>query len=201
MKKLSNNEFQQKLAQKNPWVEPLGEYNNASTPLLCRCKMCGREWLAIPGQIMSGRKCRFCAVKINSSKQRKTNATFLAELANKNPNVKPLEDYVNNSTPILVQCQLCGNEWKASPSNLLVGKGCKLCADKRGAEKRRKTQQEFLDALKDKNPDVEVIGEYYKSAKKILFKCKRCGYEWPAKPNHIFLVMGAPPILRWITKA
>lgn len=192
MKKLSNEEYKQKLSQKNPWVEPLGEYTNATTPMLFRCKMCGREWMAIPGQIMNGRKCRFCAIKINSNKRRKTNADFLADLAVINSSVKPLEEYIDYNTPILVHCQLCGNEWKASPNNLLAGKGCKLCADKRGADKRRKTQQEFIEALKGKNPDVELIGEYYMAAKKTIFRCRKCGYEWLAKPNHILSGHGCP---------
>ena len=192
MKKLTDKEFRDKLAKKNPWVEPIGKYTNATTPLLFRCNICGREWYAKPGQIMAGRKCRKCAIKARSEAQRKKQNDFIEELKKRNPTIKPLEEYINYNTPIRVQCLICKNEWASSPNNLLVGKGCKKCADKRSAEKRRKTTQLLKEELKIKNPNVELIDEYSRAAQKALFRCKNCGYEWPVKPNHILSGHGCP---------
>lgn len=36
-------------------------------------------------------------------------------------------EYVNASTPTLMRCNKCGNEWKTRPSNLLVAKGTNGC--------------------------------------------------------------------------
>lgn len=107
MKSLTDSEFKKKLSQKDPLVEPLGIYVNSCTKMLFRCKICGKEWEAKPAQVMSGTKCRSCAIKISADAQRKTNADFLEELSIKNPAVVPLEQYVDNRTKILVRCIKC----------------------------------------------------------------------------------------------
>lgn len=192
MKKLSNEEYKNKLSIKNPWIEPIGEYINAKTLLLCRCKICGREWLANPGRIMSGTKCRLCAIRINSDKQKKDHKAFLSELVLNNPNIEVLGEYFNYSTKVRVRCKICQNEWAATPNNLLSGKGCPICGAKRNADSRRKSQQKFFASLEAKNNKIEAIGEYYKAAKKMTFRCKTCGYIWEAKPNHVLAGHGCP---------
>ena len=47
------------------------------------------------------------------------------------------------------------------------------------------TNEEFLKRLHEIRDDVEVLENYKGSDKKILFKCKNCGYEWYSTPNHI----------------
>lgn len=192
MKKLSNEEYRNKLSIKNPWVEPISEYINAKTPLLCRCKICGREWLANPGRIMSGTKCRPCAIKMNSDKQKKSHQAFIAELALKNPNIEVLGEYSNYATKVNVRCKICQHEWAATPNNLLSGKGCPVCGIKKNADAKRNSQHVFLTNLAAKNSSVEAIGEYYSVAEKMTFRCKTCGYIWEAKPNHILAGHGCP---------
>lgn len=47
--KLTNEEFQKRVLTKNKNVEFLGEYVNALTPVLLKCKICGYDkWEFIP---------------------------------------------------------------------------------------------------------------------------------------------------------
>lgn len=192
MKKLTNEEFKIKLAKSNQWVEPIGEYENAKTPLLCRCKMCGREWMAVPNNILNGAKCRPCAIKMQAESMRKTNDTFLEEISIRNPDIEPLEKYVDGKTGILVRCKKCNYTWIARPNNLLSGKGCPKCGIEKTASSKRKTNQLFISELKEKNHNVEALSEYKGINNKIFFRCKNCGHEWSAKPAHVLTGNGCP---------
>ena len=192
MKKLTDGEYKTRLSQKNPWVEPLGEYINSNTKMLFRCKMCGKEWEAKPAQVMNGTKCRPCAIKKYADAQRKSNTEFLESLAIKDPSIVPLEQYAGSNTKILVRCIKCDYTWCATPGNLLSGKGCRKCANANNAEKRRKDPQEFIDELKTKNPFVEALEEYKGASQRIDFMCKTCGYIWKSKPHHILAGHGCP---------
>lgn len=54
------------------------------------------------------------------------------------------------------------------------------------------TNEEFLEKLLIKNPDVIPLDKYEASKKPISFKCKKCGYVWSARPNDILAGKGCP---------
>lgn len=43
-------------------IDVIGTYVNANTPILCRCKICGREWSPLPSNILSGHGCPQCCL-------------------------------------------------------------------------------------------------------------------------------------------
>lgn len=123
---------------------------------------------------------------------KKTNEKFLEELANKNPNFIPLEKYQGNKVNILCRCKICNKTNAIRPSNLLSGKGCKYCSQKRIANLNRKSKEDFIADLAMKNFSVELIGEYINGNTNTLFKCRLCDYEWFARPNHELAGHGCP---------
>lgn len=125
--KMNHEEFIERLSIINPDIEVLGTYVNSKTPILCRCKIDGNEWEGIPSALLAGRKCMVCAGKI-----KKTHEQFLEELYLVNPNIIVLGEYINYDTPILCKCKIDGNEWCASPNNLLSYKGCPRCKKSQG---------------------------------------------------------------------
>ena len=125
--KMTHDEFVERLSIVNPDIEILGKYVNSKTPILCRCKIDGNEWEGIPSALLAGRKCMVCAGKI-----KKTHEQFLEELYLVNPNIIVLGEYINYDTPILCKCKIDGNEWCASPNNLLSYKGCPRCKKSQG---------------------------------------------------------------------
>ena len=75
----------------------------------------------------------------------------------------------------------------------------KYRADKKNKEKqkpkrsnKKKTQKEYVEEVKIKNPNVTVIGTYINARTKILHKCNICNYEWEIKPSHILNGTGCP---------
>lgn len=116
--------------------------------------------------------CHYC----NHSKLKET---FIDEMNKINPNIEILSNYKNWNTKIKCRCKIDGNEWETVPSVLLYGGGCSICAHKSLWDKRgRITTEEFVNRLKEVNPNIEVLGEYVKTNEKIKCKCLLDGCEW-----------------------
>lgn len=44
----------------NPYIDILGEYKTATTPLKVKCTICGNEWLSKPYRLLNGAQCQNC---------------------------------------------------------------------------------------------------------------------------------------------
>lgn len=49
----------------------------------------------------------------------------------------------------------------------------------------RKTHEEFILQMHQKNKDVEILSEYIKDSIKVRCKCKICGFEWESTPSNL----------------
>lgn len=164
----------------NPTISFLDEYDGDDKKIRCICTVCGNQWMATPGKLLCGRGCPECGKKKQVEKQRKSQEQFVSELSSKNQNIEVLGVYVNSKTHIEVKCKKCGYIWAPFPNSLLRGTGCPQCA---GNKKR--THEEFIDLLKEINPEVEVLENYKNTDAKIKVKCKNCGKEWYTSPNNL----------------
>ena len=82
------------------------------------------------------------------------------------------------------KCSCCGWEWKTAVCDrTLAGKGCKKCANRLRAVYQMKSQAEFEEEIKEKLPDIEIIGNYSGTHEKIEVLCKKCGYKWSTYPS------------------
>ena len=50
---------------------------------------------------------------------------------------------------------------------------------------KRKTHEEYIEELKNINLNLECLETYCTALKKILHKCKKCGYIWNVLPNSL----------------
>lgn len=158
--KVTHEVFLQRLSVKNPNIEPLEEYKGYAVNIMCRCKICGTEWSVRPGNLLSGKGCPSCAIKKNTARQTKSQAAFLAELAESNPNVDALEPYQKINTKILFRCRKCHYEWTAKPGHILDGHGCPVCGGS-----MRKSNDTFLAQLTKINPMIEPLEPYTNACK------------------------------------
>lgn len=158
-----------------PSISVVGTYSNTRTKILVNCDSCGYQWLAHPSDLLRGHGCPRC-----SKKERKTSSRFREEVANTNPNIEVIGDYINTSTKVKVRCKACGYPWLANPSTLLRGNGCPACGGT-----KIKAQDEFIRELATVNPDVELLGEYKNNRTKVSVRCIRCGHEWSATPHNL----------------
>ena len=56
----------------------------------------------------------------------------------------------------------------------------------------KKSNEEFLEELKEKEIEYTPLENYEGAAKKILFQCNKCGNIWSAKPTNILSGRGCP---------
>ncbi len=68
----AKNMFEQKMKISGKTeVEVIGEYVNAKTKILCRCKICKNEWMVTPDHLTQGTGCPLCARKRLAGKRLK----------------------------------------------------------------------------------------------------------------------------------
>lgn len=180
----SHEQYLKEVVEKNPHVLVLGTYIGANKRILHKCKYCGKEWFICPSDILEEKSCRECACKRFGAKVRKLHTQYVDELFNINPNIEPIEDYINTDTSILHRCKICRHIWSIKPNHTLRGHGCPICGFKSMADSKRKPQEQYIQELFYVNPSIEVIGEYVNYTTPLLHRCKKCGNEWEAKPMH-----------------
>lgn len=103
----------------------------------------------------------------------------------KNPSIEVLGRYTNTRTKIQVKCRNCNYIFDATPGSLLLGHGCSKCS-----HSYNKTQEEFVEELKQINPSVHVYGVYKNSKTKIEVACTKCGHKWSSVPNALLAGKG-----------
>lgn len=167
------------------YIKILGTYKNGKTKILCKCKKDGYEWKTIPERLLKGKGCPKCA-----GNAKLTHKEFMEKVNKQNKHAQDIivvSTYKNNKTSIKCKCKKCGYEWETMPDCLLRGYGCSKCAGN-----AKLTTKEFINKLKQINPDIEVLGTYINSQTKIKCRCRIDGYEWEAIPNNLVRGGGCP---------
>lgn len=185
--KKTHNEYVEQVALINSDIEIVGEYINAKTPILHKCKIDEYMWMAAPGDILQGKGCPNCAKHI-----KKTHDKYVFEVATANPSIEVIGRYINLATPILHKCLIHNVEWMAYPASILRGCGCIECRKEKLGNKLRKTHEQYILEVEIINPDIEVVGIYVGADTPILHRCKLDGYEWYAVPHNILFGYGCP---------
>ena len=176
-KRTSHNDFIKQVREMNPDIEVLDEYINSTTNVRCRCNKHNYEWSANPSSLLRGSGCKYCGAEKISEQKRKTHEAFIQEMKQINPDIKILGEYQGDATNIEVMCLLDNHIWLTSPSNLLQGHGCPVCAieNNRGENNPNYnhdlTQEERLIGRK--------FTEYYKWREEVYkrdnYTCQHCG--------------------------
>lgn len=187
--KLDTVNVKEKLKGINPRIKILGEYNNSSSPLRCKCLKCGHKWSPSWSNLNQGHGCPKCSNCIQLS-----TSELKLRLRKINPKIAILSEYLgNNKAPIKCKCLVCGCRWNPTWSSLSHGCGCPKCAVERGKVKQRQTLQIIKQKLRSVNQSIEILSNEYENAQSILMcKCKKCGGEWKSKWNWLQQKHGCP---------
>lgn len=178
-KKLTHEEFVNRIKLMHPEIEFVSKYINAKTRIKCKCKICDYCWETTPDSLNQGCGCPNCANKIKRKCKLKKHEIFVKELSSINPNIEVLEKYTNARTKIKIRCLIDNHIWYATPDNLLHGYGCPKCAGK------CRTTKLFRDELFLINPDIEILDEYINNSTKIKCYCKKHKHIWYPTPSHL----------------
>ena len=188
-KKITHEEFIEKIKVKNPNIEILGKYINSRTKIKGKCKICDHIWYPKAGEIKGCPKCD----KLNrGNKLRKTHKQFVEEINKINPNIEILEEYKNNNTKIRCRCKLDGYEWSTRPRQLLSGNGCHKCWESKNRTIQAKNHKQFINEMKYINPNIIILTEYKNSYTHVKCKCNIDKYEWESTPTHLLNGRGCP---------
>lgn len=128
--------------------------------------------------------------------KKKTHEKYIHQVAEINPNIEVLEQYRGDAINILHKCKIDGYTWMAKPTNILQGKGCKICATKLKSEQRTKSHEQYIAEVNTVNPNVRVLDKYISDKININHQCKICGYIWQARPNNILQGKGCPNCIK-----
>lgn len=194
-RKKTHEEYVKELAEKNPNVEVVGIYCGANIKIPHRCKKCGNVWSASPHNLLSDRGCPICAGNIKRTQEEYVNQVKLV-----NKNIEVIGKYITNATPILHKCHKHDIEWNSTPYQILNGSGCPICAKESFKKTRSKTNEEYVNELKDVNKDIVSVEEYINAQTPILHKCLICNFEWKVSPNCILSQKSGCPMCVWNKK-
>ena len=176
-KQKTHEEFVEEMKRVNPDIEILGKYVCNKTKIKCRCKVCENIWYPTPNGLLSGLGCPICGRKKASQSRTLTDEEFQKRLALLKPKYKVIDKYVDCETKLRCVCNICGGEWKASPTKLTNGHGCPICSGS--------ICMTGINDIATKRPDlvkyfVDINAVYTNTPhtnKRFLFKCPDCGYE------------------------
>lgn len=119
--------------------------------------------------------------------RKKTHEEFIEGMKIKNPKIEILGEYTNNKIKIKCKCLVDNYIWDVRPDDLLKGHGCPKC----GGVLRR-TTKEFIEEMKIKNPNIEILGKYINNKTKIKCRCLIDGCIWETVPKSILSGCGCP---------
>lgn len=118
-----------------------------------------------------------------------SNQEYIKRVSEINPTIKPIEEYKGRVVKIKHQCNICEYIWSVLPQNIYQGTGCPHCWKKKRksylskiGEKQRISNEEYVEKLKNRLPNILPLTEYINAKTKMKFKCLVCGYEWEALP-------------------
>ena len=181
-RKVTQEEFIDRVSKVNPDITIIGEYKGSREKVKCRCS-CGHEWEPIACSLTSGRGCPKCGLIKIATKRRKSHEEFVEEVGNVNPNVIVIGKYTNMHTKVECECQF-GHRWFPFAMDVARGEGCPQCGLISRVSKRTKTHEQFVEEVRNINPDITVVGTYKNSYTKIEFRCKE-GHEWVTTPSSV----------------
>ena len=122
--------------------------------------------------------CRYC------SGRGKTTQDIIPLIKNKD--VQLISEYIGNEKPITCKCKKCGNIWTTLPKTLITnGAGCPICGKAKASLSERKTHNQFVEELEEVNPNIEVLGSYTGTHRKIKCRCKLDNTIWYGYPANL----------------
>lgn len=187
----SHDEFVSELKDVNPNIKIIGKYKDSRTKIKCECLVCNNIWEATPALLLYGHGCTACALDSQRKKMSKTNDEFISELREKNPNLIPIDKYVNSNTKIRFKCSLCNHVFEEKPKNILSTYDC----PNRCLSLSERTEI-FYDKVKTVNPNIKILGKYKGAREKIEAQCLVCGNIWFPWATYLSTGRGCPECSR-----
>ena len=188
----SHKDYTKALFEKNQNVKVVGKYIDCKTKIIHRCLIHDEYWDITPSNALKGCGCKKCLSERISQENALTNEEYIQILHKKNPTTIALEEYVNMKTQIWHQCIIHNYKWKVTPGSVLQGCGCPECKKEKISALFLKIHEQYVEELKETNPDIIVLDNYIDTNTPILHKCLIDNNEWYVSPCNILSGTGCP---------
>ncbi len=157
------------------------QFSGYKTKLIVRCKD-GHTWGILPGKLVSGQWCPDCmALKMAAINTRHTIEEMQA-WAEANGGKCLSDKYISFSEKLEWECS-SGHRWTANPSNISLGKWCRICSQKKVADRNRGNLDKYLKIAKSKGGNC-LSEEYVNARTKLKWICEK-EHIWEATPDAI----------------
>lgn len=178
-KKLTNEEYQQKLKETNPEFINIMPYQGSKTKILHKHIPCGYTWYVKPNVLdQNTYGCPLCSGKVRKDTDYFKNEVY--QLVGDEYSV--IGDYANTHTKITFKHMICGNKFDMSPHSFISGQRCPFCQHR----SYRKTTEEFKEELFNLVGDEYVLeGEYINRHTKVNLRHEICGKIWNTTPSEV----------------
>lgn len=101
------------------------------------------------------------------------------------PSIQFVDNYTTYKDLLKHYCSVCGGEFYAAPSNILKGRACPYCHNKKvliGHNDMWTTHPDICALLVNPDDGYKYV---YGTNKKLKFKCTSCHYIYPSKPANV----------------
>lgn len=176
-KKKTDQEYKRELAQLH--IKCKDTYVDNHTPIMHICPICGKDWLAVPKNILLGKSkmCFDCGHnKLSESEYKKTISKYGIILKGR---------YINVHIPVNHICPICKQDWNVAPAGILYNgvRNCWNCAQSLKESKLanilkqvcihedRSTIIEYDAGFRGKNGGISRYDIYIKS-RNLLIECQ-----------------------------
>lgn len=122
----------------------------------------------------------------------------IIEILNNHPYFEILSEYTTLREPIIRKCKTCGDIRKVNARCMVEqnAKGelrkCSVCVARERALSRRKSHKQFVEEMKQINPNIEILSEYTTNDCKVSCRCLIDNYIWETKPHILVGGHGCP---------
>lgn len=174
----------------------LGDYEGREIKTKFHCNLCNNDFEMSVKNLFNNKKRERCPKC--PSKPKVTKDIFEKRLIDiHNHNFVLKEEYLGYYEQTTFKCNLCGEDFKSTPKNLIDHKnkvGCPNCYGHRRNFYNIVDEKEFLKRLEEKYPnEYEMLDEYINYTTPIRFKHLSCGNDnYITSPEKIIEKVGEP---------
>lgn len=180
---LVKNRIDKMYLQKSENVEIL-EYDDNCDKIKCKCLICGLEYDTSYDSLIQGSMHKNCASLLALSKMRLSTKEVEERVKSFGNNIDIVfSNYISAKSLLNCKCLDCGHIWLARQRNLIRGRGCPICAQKKRDMSRWKPLDEYKQLLSNMN--LSVISQYVNATTPVTLRCNICGETFESTMTYI----------------
>lgn len=126
---LSPGKFETNVHKNDCNIILLTQYTDNKTPVACKCKLCGHEWIVKNPFQLYNSHCPKCAAKEKGEKIKLDFNTFQSSIL---PGITLLSNYIGVNQKMDCYCNKCGFLWTVNQAGALRRSGCPNCNKSHG---------------------------------------------------------------------